>query len=42
LAGYIGGWFLVIAEKYGDTYDFSDLLSELEEMDDTGVWKGDF
>jgi hypothetical protein len=42
LAGYIGGWFLVVAEKYGDVYDFSDLLSEIEEIDDTGVWKGDF
>ena len=41
LAGYIGGWFIKIADQYGDVYDFSELLSSIESIDDTGVWKDD-
>ena len=49
VAGYIGSWFLNHADKYGDVYDFSEMLSSIEgldlsnieEIDDTGVWKND-
>ena len=41
LAGYIGSWFLNHADRYGDLYDFSEMLSSLEGIDDTGVWKDD-
>jgi hypothetical protein len=41
LSGYIGSWFLGIADKYGDLYDFSEILAQIEDVDDTGVWKGD-
>jgi hypothetical protein len=41
VAGYIGSWFLSYADKYGDLYDFSEMLSSLEGIDDTGVWKDD-
>lgn len=49
LSGYIGSWFLNHAEKYGDLYDFSEMLSSIEgldlsnieQIDDTGAWKDD-
>ena len=41
LAGYIGSWFLDHADRYGDVYDFSEILSGIEGIDDTGVWKDD-
>lgn len=41
VAGYIGSWFLNHADKYGDLYDFSEILSTTEGIDDTGVWKND-
>jgi hypothetical protein len=41
VAGYLGNWLYSIADKYGDVYDFSDLLSTIEDIDSTGVWQGD-
>ena len=41
VAGHIGSWFLDHADRYGDVYDFSEILSNIEEIDDTGVWKDD-
>lgn len=41
LAGYIGSWLLNHADKYGDVYDFGELLNTVQEIDDTGVWTGE-
>jgi hypothetical protein len=41
LCSRVGVFFLNQADRYGDLYEMTDMLSELEKLDDTFAYKED-